>query len=350
MVYYIKFYRGENKTASKKAPEDIYTVCEELGYEAFMFNPLDPKASKLKKRLFILTNTRSSWNKLIKKLNKGDTLIYQHPMFGTRLSIKMIDKLKNKGVKCIALVHDLESLRKGINGVVENDSRRSYLSDEVLLKKFDKVICHNKKMHNYLLSTGFIEQQLVDLSIFDYLHNYPIKENSNKLSVCIAGNLAKGKSEYIYHIHDDSNPNLIVNLYGVNYDESFKDDLTIYKGSYSPNELVQHLEGGFGLVWDGNSAQSCLGNTSEYLKYNNPHKTSLYLSAGIPVIIWSQAAMADFIKENNLGILVDNLGQIEEKINQISEKEYQTIKENVCKEAEKLKKGYYTKLALSKCI
>ena len=56
-----------------------------------------------------------------------------------------------------------------------------------------------------------------------------------------------------------------------------------YFGSFLPDELPAALEGGFGLVWDGDSAETCSGVFGEYLRYNNSHKASLYLASGFPL-------------------------------------------------------------------
>ena len=58
------------------------------------------------------------------------------------------------------------------------------------------------------------------------------------------------------------------------------------------------MEGSFGLVWDGISVETCAGVYGEYLKVNNPHKTSLYLASGIPVIIWKEAAWLSLLNAN----------------------------------------------------
>ena len=62
------------------------------------------------------------------------------------------------------------------------------------------------------------------------------------------------------------------------------------------------------------SSETCKGSFGEYLRINNPHKTSLYLASGIPVIIWSKAALAEFIEKNKCGITVDSLYEIADKL------------------------------------
>ena len=188
-----------------------------------------------------------------------------------------------------------------------------------------------------------LEQKIVNLEIFDYLYNEPVPKiiRNNGKKVIVAGNLTREKSGYVYKLKE---LNVDMCLYGVNYEGDIPDD--IYKGAFSPDELIQHLEGNFGLVWDGTSVEKCTGNTGAYLKYNNPHKTSLYLAADLPVIIWSQAAMADFVKRNNIGIVIDDLHHLSECLKGVSEKDYQEMQQNVRMIGKKIRQGYYFNTAL----
>ncbi|MEI3535629.1 MAG: hypothetical protein V8R16_02480, partial [Bacilli bacterium] len=81
----------------------------------------------------------------------------------------------------------------------------------------------------------------------------------------------------------------------------------------------------------------------KYLKYNNPHKLSLYLAAGLPVIVWSKSAIAKFVIDNNVGICVNNLNEINDKIKKSN---YELIRNNAIKIGEKIRKGYF----LNNCL
>ena len=155
------------------------------------------------------------------------------------------------------------------------------------------------------------------------------------------------KRQILDNIH---NKNLVVNLYGNYFDESQTNDRLVYKGSFPPEKLPSCIEGDFGLVWDGSEAYTCAGNTGEYLKYNNPHKTSLYLSSGLPVIVWTEAAIADFVVKNKVGITVSSLFDLEEAISQVTKEEYVIMCQNAKGIAEKLRNGYYFYKALDKGI
>lgn len=83
----------------------------------------------------------------------------------------------------------------------------------------------------------------------------------------------------------------------------------------------------------------------EYLKMNNPHKASLYLASGFPIIVWSQSALADFVRKNQCGIIVDSLFEIADCLNSIDEEDYQELIKNSKIVGEKLN-GYFLKTAL----
>ena len=80
------------------------------------------------------------------------------------------------------------------------------------------------------------------------------------------------------------------------------------KGVESPDRLPNVLEGDFGLVWDGESLEEGQEAAGRYLRYNCPHKFSLYMAAGMPVIVGKQSAMAEITERETLGITVEASG------------------------------------------
>lgn len=114
-----------------------------------------------------------------------------------------------------------------------------------------------------------------------------------------------------------------------------------------PDKLINSAEGDFGLVWDGGDINSCDGNWGEYLKINTPHKISLYIRCGLPLIIWSKAAMAEFIKTNEIGICVDSLRDINNIYKHLTKDEYKKMCDNVQRISKRLSEGWYCKTAIS---
>lgn len=190
------------------------------------------------------------------------------------------------------------------------------------------------------------------LGIFDYLvenYNEELLEKRNlsrKGPVIIAGALSKHKAGYIYNLPENCN----FNLYGINFEREKASSNTNYVGAFNPEELIYNLQGSFGLVWDGDSSATCTGVYGDYLKINNPHKTSMYLAAGIPVIIWEEAALANFIKKNHCGITIKSTDEIRNIIDNMLDEEYETLKANACKIGGKLRRGYFLKSAMKQSI
>lgn len=344
MVYYIDCDREKRNSAGAKAPDDIAKLCENRGYARFVTPAFPEHKSKLYKKVWLVFNCKSWWVKLEKKLTDGDTVIYQHPSYGKSVAASMIKRIKSKkDVRFVAVIHDLESLRGGIQGVIKENTSLHQFGDHELLMCFDRIICHNEHMKEYMIGQGFDESRLVCLEIFDYLTEANREKSyTDEKSIVIAGNLAPGKCGYIYSICEgDYNKNLKVYLFGARFEAERAAKNLDYQGSFKPEELPGVLKGSFGLVWDGTSAQTCAGNTGEYLKYNNPHKTSLYLASGFPVIVWSKSAIADFVLANGVGIAVDSLYELEDRIASVSKQEYETMVENAANIGKRLREGYY---------
>ena len=352
-IYYMKYETFKRNTAAFKAPDDIYEICEQQGFHKVSMPEYPLDKGKLYGKLWLLTVGTRAWMKIGKTVPKGSIVFFQHPQSGKRLVLRFVKKYRNKGVHYIALIHDLESLRGGMQGIVSENKRTNAIGDNEMLKQFDAVICHNERMRQYLIGQGFDEQRLVNLQIFDYLSDIDRMQpdKSERPSICIAGNLAKVKAGYISKLFDDEhNKNLVVNLYGTRYEPEIERENLIYHGAFPPEELATHLEGDFGLVWDGIEASTCAGNTGEYLKFNNPHKASMYLSAGMPVIVWSQAAIAKFVLDNKVGIAVDNLFSMDDIISSISKEEYRKLADNARNISLQLRKGFYTISAINEAI
>lgn len=331
---------GKEHHAGSKARNDIEEIVINLNYIPVSIRKykLDGSISRVYQFGVVLTD----WMNVLKILDRDSCLLIQIPVSYGKMYVpfylKLIKKLKN--LKIIMLIHDLDAIRE-----IEKYEKREIN----FLKIADSVICHNDKMKQVLTNKSLNSHCLFSLSIFDYIVESSLKNTNKCLSndVIIAGNLSPKKGKYIYRLQDVEG-DTIFNLYGPNYESETQYSTIIYHGQFDPNELLDKLKGSFGLVWDGDDIETCSGFMGEYLKVNNPHKTSLYLAAGIPVIVWSRSAMAEFVLKENIGITVESLNNISEAIGKIGESEYQVMLRNVSRISEKLRNGFYTKAVLAK--
>ena len=221
---------------------------------------------------------------------------------------------------------------------------RVQIQESGLLDAADGIIAHNPIMKSVLVDKGIDADKIVSLGIFDYL--IPDFQENNELSknqpIIVAGNLAQEKAGYLYSLPAEP----AYNLYGVGFDESRALANETYFGSFLPDELPAALEGGFGLVWDGDSAETCSGVFGEYLRYNNSHKASLYLATGFPLVVWKKSALSSFVLEKGCGIAVESLHDLKETIDNLSDADYQDLVDNAKRVGQEIREGHYLKTAL----
>ena len=67
---------------------------------------------------------------------------------------------------------------------------------------------------------------------------------------------------------------------------------------------------------------------------------------GLPIIIWSKAALADFVTENNIGFTIDNLEEIPGKIAALSDEDYELFANNMKLLSKKVRTGEFLGNAL----
>ena len=247
-------------------------------------------------------------------------------------------------VKIIVIIHDIECVRKlGLHCHPDMQLR-------MILRFAGSIIVHNARMEDLLVNFGADRSKLVRLEVFDYLVEDFVPEIKRKsLSVVIAGNLNSDKARYLSRLTEIKSVSWC--LYGGGFDAKRSGGANVvFMGSYLPDELPKKLNQSFGLVWDGDSIETCSNRFGEYLKINNPHKLSLYIAAGLPIIIWSGAAEAAFVRENNLGIIVDSLHDMENQLLEMSNSQYDKYVRSVEDISRKIRGGYFMSRAIDSAL
>lgn len=274
------------------------------------------------------------------RVKKGDVLLIQYPF---KKYYELVCNLAHmKGGKVITLVHDLGCFRR---------KKLTIAQELVRISHTDVMIVHNEAMENFLLTQGY-RKPMVTLGIFDYLSSFPGKRPEiydEGWKVTYAGGLSHRKNSFLYEL-DDKIHDWHFHVYGSGLDEDkskgWKNITPM--GLVTPDHLISSSIGNFGLVWDGSSIDECAGDWGEYLKVNNPHKTSCYLRSGKPVIMWNQSALAPFVEGEGIGFTVGSLREIDDKIRNISSEEYNKMCDNAEVMSKRLAEGYYFKKAFSK--
>lgn len=333
--YFSKNY-PDLKGAGNKAKTDIEKIMEQNG---FVNVGLRQHSTKNKISGFVIT--LASVLKCFFCLRKGDILVIQYPFkkyFAFACRIAHLRK-----AKVVTVIHDLGTFRRKKLTAGEEIKR---------LGNSDYIIAHNPNMKQWLIEQH-CTRPIGCLGIFDYLSETfaPAKKNTStgdSYEIIYAGVLSYKKNRFLYDLAAHPNTNRF-NLYGNGFDTSLAEKSLsfTYMGFVPSDKLIETAAGDFGLVWDGESIATCSGTYGEYLRYNNPHKTSLYIRCGLPVLIWSEAAMADFITKNKIGIAVDSLENLESILAAVTPEEYTEMRDNTSKVSNRLRAGHYFSQAYS---
>lgn len=315
-----------------KAKTDVDKVFKQLGYHNL--TPMHKSVNPVSRFIIKLCGVA----RILTSVHRGDNLCLQYPMKKFYHLACTLAHLK--GAKVITIVHDLDAFRR---------KKITAERERYLFNKTDALIVHNPTMLEYMKGEQF-QGRLYNLQIFDFITEAVPKQYvapHTPWRVVYTSNLRRWRNEFIYHL-DEVMHNWNIVLFGPGYEDAGaqKPGVT-YMGKLPEEKLICSVEGDFGLVWDGDSFDECAGDWGEYLKINNPHKTSLYLRAGIPVIVWKKAALAPFITENQLGIAVDSIRDLDQALADLTPTAYAAMKANALEMSEKLGDGFFEKKAFT---
>ena len=348
----MKYYRKDSflhneyeKNAGNKARNDVEAILISEGYKG-----LELKVENWYKMNFFKAQQHKyrAIKSVFDQLGSGDELLIQFPIIHHTFFIsQLIKQAQNRGVKFYLVIHDIETLRHVGNSAVKIRHKvRNYFQEKAALTSVDGIIVHNDTMKNALTIQGIPSYKMVSLEIFDYLipnfeeKNVPQKEEA----IIIAGNLIPTKSGYLYNLPEQP----AYNLYGMGYDESRALKNTTYFGSFMPDDLPNALQGSFGLVWDGDSSETCKGSFGNYLRINNSHKASLYLASGFPLVVWKESALAHFVLDKQCGIAIDSLHDLQKALDDLTDQDYMKLSANARQVGVAIRSGDYLKSAISK--
>lgn len=331
--------------AGPKARVDVGEILKRAGWETVEVH--QSRKGGIRDKLKMAFVTVSDWQRVLRRIPRGACLLIQYPLATYHmvnvLALPFLGRLHKKA-KILMLIHDLDSIR------FPKYQKRLQKIEKDFFRRADVLIAHNPQMRRYLEDCGF-QGKIEELGVFDYLAD---RKNTEPKPVppgviLIAGSMDRGKAGYVYRLGEIAKE-LRYELYGPSYTPDTDAEHIEYKGEKKPEQLPDILNGQYGLVWDGPSVDTCLGGFGAYLKYNNPHKVSLYLACGIPVIIWKEAALAEFVQKNKVGITVASLRELESAVKSVSEEEYKEMRRKAGEIGAEIRKGSYTLTAVERCL
>jgi hypothetical protein len=213
----------------------------------------------------------------------------------------------------VALLHDLDELR----------TTTTVVSRPVLRKAAA------------IVSTGLLHERIPDelagkpvsfLEIWDYRVGPAFKPGGWDPAgpILYAGTLWPLKVSWLYR-PDPDRPALLLRGHG--YDTARDPGCgDTFAGPFESDDPVFDPPVSWGLVWDGAKLGSD-GTEADYERINQPHKLSLYLACGLPVIVWSEGRAAEWVLRNGCGITTPSLAAIPEILARVTPAEHAAMRE-----------------------
>lgn len=306
--------------------KDQSTLLQKLGGGGCIGIGNSKHGCKILRNLLLL---RDLFRFLLRKFHKNDVLFVLLP-YTQRFKTLMYLMILLKHIKLIIITIDLDKFRdKDYNDWLE---KRIY-------RKASAVIAQTESMKYKMLEYGYVttNTQLYIGNLWTILSdNDTIKNTDFGKTLAFCGNFSKepfmtrltelGK-DFRFNVYCSHGKKLAEN-YGLCFHKS--DGIA---------RRINDIQGDWGLVWEGCKLETCTGTYREYLKIVFSYKASLYIAANIPLIVWSESAIASFVNENHLGIVLDSLFELQERIMQLSDDDKYQIRINVKRWSEIVRSG-----------
>ncbi len=328
---YISRNYNDRTGAGVKAKSDVEDIIHQMGGVN-----LGLKRSFYKNKFLTFILNLLGIVKFVLLVKKGDVVVLQYPVKKYFIFICKVCRLR--GARSISLIHDLGSFRRKKLTVERELERLSYS---------DHLITLNPSMREWLIENGCTREISVQ-GVWDYLSDAETskildeRDPERRMAIVYAGSLAAKKNPFLYDLVERVD-GFDLHLFGdyVKYKRELSGKNLYCHGFVEAEQMISKPTGDFALVWDGDSIESCRGSFGAYLQYNTPHKISLYIRMGLPIIIWRRAAMAQFILDNGIGVCIDSLSRLNDALRGITPEQYDLMRRNILEISSRVATGDY---------
>ena len=352
MNYYIEthFYdRSGLVTSGGKGRDDYFEMLRRCGLECIDIAPMKSGGTfNTASRIRLEFQLAIGWKRALAKAGKGDVLFIHNPPSEKFLNYAgIIKRVRKRGCRIVTIVFDLEYYLKPY---IRDNGRIKFLlsmiSERSILKNSDRIMVHNDRMKETVAAMGYDPGRITAVGLMDYLRSDEpdtesiMKRTGRSKNIVFCGNLVPEKAGFLSDIPD----NIDIDLYGPGFDKTTNHSIN-YRGIFPSLKIMDVISGSFGLVWDGSSSHTGTGAGGEYLRINSPHKMALYLASGLPVIVWTESAMAETVVKENCGFAVSDLNEIRAVIDSMTYEAYDEMRDNAIRLAGGLRKGIHIRKA-----
>lgn len=346
-VLFVEINAPDAFNAGKKAFDDVNSILRKAGLDSILIDRDQSSFHRLLKAPLLMYRLARAF------LSRGKIIVIQTPIPKEARGI-VRRLLRISQAKTVMLIHDIDSMRYS--------ERMQQLGSELsLFESADVVIAHNEAMKAWLQQRG-LKKPIVSMDLFDYLipsargigvldadADFSPKGCHNwRREIVFAGSLAAAKSGFIYRLTEKIP--LTLHAFGALPLSEHSFPATVrYCGAFAPGSPT--IPGGlFGLVWDGPDTGTCSGTGGNYLKLNSPHKVSLYVACGLPILCWRESAVAEYVESESLGLAVASLEEIPEALASLPQSAFTKMLDSVAMAGSRLRSGGQLANALNSAV
>lgn len=321
---------NEQYEAVQIVSRNVSEVAKQLGFQELNINGYPNINNQADRRQHIQ-------EAVLGVIQPRDLVVVQFPMWmHLNFQAEFFDNIKKiEGVRMVALIHDIPTWMF-TKGEEEYNRENDFWLKQ--LKKFDLLIVANEKGGHKLQEDG-VDVPMIPMQFWDYLYSGPVKEKKFQKKLYYVGG-----REIIDTDYRASTPLYIYDKYVEN--KVLECGSITWLGRKPSDDIVSSLDGGFGVVVSENLKEKTNINFVYYNQFNNPTKLSMYLAAGLPVIVSSKTYHASLIEKYELGLVVDDLNDIDNLLSSMTTKDYQKILDNVNRWKKAVSEGFFIKRAL----
>ncbi len=314
--YVWSYWMGDIVHGGMKARRD----CEEILRRSGRWGVFDTGTMKSKPARLARIVASLVW---LARQPRSTIFLVQYPMHGGRVQ-KLIGRLLFHRFRVAVLLHDLYDLWEGKT------------PNHPLLSRAACVVSVGR-LQDFLGAT-LEDIPVSHLEPWDYLTASDFEPGRWDPAgpILFAGSLWPMKVSWLYR-PDAHRPPLLLRGHG--YDEAQNPQLgDTLAGPFTPENPAFDPSVGWGLVWDGAKLDSQISE-KDYERLNQPHKVSLYLACGLPLIVWSESYAAPWVLRHGCGIAVPSLAAIPEALAKVTPEEHRAMQDRSRECGEQVRRG-----------
>lgn len=312
MAKYVAHAHSKIILSSHKVRKDIVSIASKLGYLSFE------------------SDEQNSFDQNIEQMRRDDVLLFPFPSGKGREQddLAFLTKIKEKQVKLILITLNIDYLR------YDTADKAATVS---ALQQADVLITLSQAMNQQLLLDG-VNVPMVVLDLHDYLSEGEILPATYMKKLIFAG--SPYKATYMQGWQSHIPIDIFAREEAIDHIDQLHDSIS-YTGYLTPDKMPNLINYGFGLAFD---VDSDAGHFANYQTLNLSHKVSLFLAAGLPIIVNARAASAPILRAANAALVIDSIGDIEDIFYAMDDVQYHKLAHGSAQLGRLVRDGFfYTK-------